>query len=670
VDRWTYRPELDGLRSVAVYLVLLFHCGLGPLDGGFVGVDLFFVLSGFLVSHVIWAEVDKRGTVRPGQLLGWFYARRVRRLLPAAVLVIVTTAALQLLVASTPQRAGMVRDGQAALVYLSNWQFIADSRDYFAADSTDTSPFLHYWSLSIEEQFYVVLPLVLLVLLRLRRSARTVLLVLAAVVVASVGLQLWRAAGDPTYAYYATETRIYQLAAGVLLAQVTRLVTIPVVRARVLALVGVVGIVVVGSSLVDVSASVRGLLATLFSVAAIAGLYGDPQGPTSRLLALPAPRYLGQISYGTYLWHWPLILVLRDVFDVRPLVLALVAAPVATGLAALSYQLFERPIRRAEPLEKVRWPVVTVGLAVSAVIAAVVLPPVLHAEVRPAVQRASKDGPAGAGGVPWADDPVPAGLDLVGALGDVPDAGDPCTVDDLDICVLESGSRQRVLLIGDSQTAMFVTAFRSLAREHDFTLLTNVVRGCAWPAGLVPRCGDELETFYRDVLPQLDVDVVVAVSLARYEKRWQVRLDSPDRPPGETLAQLHLRKTSETVEKIHAAGARLIIVKALLGTEGYLRNGPDPLDCLARAERLGDCALIPPIGKPFTDAIMQTLAIESPDDTATVDLNPVLCPDYPICRPISGRTIVWKDAHHVTGTFLDEQRADIWARLRATGLLD
>ena len=176
---WTYRPELDGLRSVAVYLVVLFHCGVGPFEGGFIGVDLFFVLSGFLVSHVIWAEVDRSGSFR----LGWFYARRVRRLLPAAVLVIVVTAALQLLVASAPQRSGMVRDAQSALVYLSNWHFIADSRDYFAGDAVGASPFLHFWSLSIEEQFYVVLPLALLLLLRLRRHAAVVLLVLTAVVV-------------------------------------------------------------------------------------------------------------------------------------------------------------------------------------------------------------------------------------------------------------------------------------------------------------------------------------------------------------------------------------------------------------------------------------------------------------------------------------------------------
>ena len=142
------------------------------------------------------------------------------------MLAIVVTAAVQLLVASAPQREGMLRDGQAALVYLSNWQFIADSRDYFAGDAAGESPFLHYWSLSIEEQFYVVLPLALLLLLRLRRHAVAVLLLLAAVVAGSVALQVWHAASDPTYAYYATETRVYQLAAGVLLALLTRMVTI------------------------------------------------------------------------------------------------------------------------------------------------------------------------------------------------------------------------------------------------------------------------------------------------------------------------------------------------------------------------------------------------------------------------------------------------------------
>ena len=426
--------------------------------------------------------------------------------------------------------------------------------------------------------------------------------------------------------------------------------------------------VVVGSALVDVTPSTRGLLATAASVAVIAGLYAAPSGPAARLLALPVPRFLGQISYGTYLWHWPVILVVGQLFDVGALVLVALAAPIATGLAALSYEIFERPIRKAPALDRFRWPVVGAGLAISLIAAVLVIPPLLQSTVRPVVGNPEPaDLSALAEQAAWLEEPVPPGLDLVAALDDVPEAGEPCTTDDLEVCVRVTGSGERVLLVGDSQAAMFVTAFESLAQEHDLTLMTNIVRGCGWQAGLVPRCAEELTTFYTDVLPLLDVDVVVAVSLSRGEPVWQERLADPGRPTGETLAQLHVRTAQETADLIHEAGARLVVVKALLGTNGYRRNGPDPLDCLARADRLGDCAVVTPLEKPFTDGILDALAASSPDDTATVDLNPVLCPDAPICRPVIGTTVVWKDPDHVTGTFLDEQREALWAKLTETG---
>ena len=310
------------------------------------------------------------------------------------------------------------------------------------------------------------------------------------------------------------------------------------------------------------------------------------------------------------------------------------------------------------------------GLATSVLVAVLVLPPLLHSTVRPAVGAPETgDLSAVAAQAAWADDPVPAGLDLPAALADVPDAGPRCTPDDLEQCVRVTGDGARVLLVGDSQAAMFVTAFESLAREHDLTLMTNIVRGCGWQAGLVPGCGSELETFYTEVLPALDVDLVVAVSLSRGEPVWQERLADPGRPTGETLSQLHVRVAAETAADIEAAGARLVMVKALLGTNGYRRNGPDPLDCLARASRLGDCAVIAPLEKPFTDGILDALAAATPDRSAVVDLNPVLCPDTPICRPVIDGTVVWKDPDHVTGTFLDEQREALWERLTATRFL-
>ena len=438
------------------------------------------------------------------------------------------------------------------------------------------------------------------------------------------------------------------------------------------------GIVVVASGAVDATPSTRGLLATAVSVAAIAGLYAAPSGPAARLLALPLPRYLGQISYGTYLWHWPLILVARDLFDVRPIVIAAIAGTVATGLAALSYEVFERPIRRAKRLDPFPWPVVGAGLTASVLAAVLVLPPILHADVKPVVANTSAgDLSAIAADAAWVEEPVPDDLDLTAALADVPDAGVPCTAEDLEVCVRVSGTGPRVLLVGDSQAAMFVDALETLAQERDFTLLTNIVRGCGWQAGLVQgdnpeaqeTCEQARAVFYADVLPQLDVDVVVTVSLARWEPEWDALLTDPAGPPDATLEERHLRTATATAETIRQAGARLVLVKALLGTNGYEREGPDPLDCLARATELGECAVVPPLEKPFTDGVLDAVAAAD-EESATVDLNPVLCPDAPLCRPVIDDTVVWKDPDHVTGTYLVEHREALWERLTATGLID
>ena len=151
--RWSHRPALDGVRTIAVYLVVLYHAGLSFLPGGFVGVDVFFVLSGYLVTNVLLTEIESTGRVH----LRRFYARRVRRLLPAAVVTIVIVCVLSVLVLPQLTREGLVDDARAALLYVANWHFLGDATDYFA-ESVDQSPFLHFWSLAIEEQFYVAFP--------------------------------------------------------------------------------------------------------------------------------------------------------------------------------------------------------------------------------------------------------------------------------------------------------------------------------------------------------------------------------------------------------------------------------------------------------------------------------------------------------------------------------
>lgn len=641
--------------------MVLFHCGVAWAGGGFVGVDLFFVLSGFLVSNVILAEIDERGSFD----LGRFYARRVRRLLPAAVLVILTTAFVQILVASQTQRLSYVADARAALLYVANWQFIGDSRNYFAAD-IDQSPYLHFWSLSIEEQFYIGLPLLVLALVRFggRHTERLMLVTVAGVFVASLVSQIWTARSDVDYAYYATHARLYQLAAGVLLALVLRRWSITprlTSPAALAAPVGVAGILVLGSGLVDVSASTRGILVTVASVLAIAGLYAAPH-LSGRVLARALPRYLGQISYGTYLWHWPVILFLEATLDVRPVVLAALAIPVSTGLASLSYVVLETPVRRTRVLDARRWPVVVGGLAVSLVAAFTVVPVLLELDRRPSVAGGAHGGQLDrlSGQAGWLTRPVPTGLDLVAAAADVPRPGEICTPGDLDVCERVSGEGPHVVLVGDSQAQMFLGAFESLARERGFRLSTSVLAACAWQQGLQnERAGPEdqatcraaRETFYGDVLPLLDADLVIVIGLSRTDQPWERLLIAPGGPADETLLQRQLRTAEETTALVRASGAGLVLVKSLLGTRGFGIEGPDPLDCLARAETLGDCAVIPPLGRPALDGFYDVIAATT-DGVTTVDLNPVLCPRSPLCEPVIDGTVVWREADHVTGSFL------------------
>lgn len=675
-----YRPELDGIRAVAVYLVVLYHADVAQFHNGFIGVDLFFVLSGFLVSGVILRECDERGTFS----LGGFYARRVRRLLPAALVVVVATAALQVLLSSTATRVDLVGDARSAVLYFANWQFLTDSRDYFAQGDSP-SPFIHFWSLSIEEQFYIGFPLLILLALKVsKRPVRLLALAVAVIGLVSVLLQVWHASSDVSYAYYATETRIYQLAAGVGATLLARWVRHGPWERRLrsigspAALVGLVGLVVVASSAFEVSPSSRGLLATAAAVLLIAGIWFTPDGTVGRLLALPQPRFLGQISYATYLWHWPVLLVLMQVFDASPWITAAIGATVATALASLSGHLLETPIRRSARLDRHRWPAVAIGLATSVVVALAVVPFFLQSDRRPVVAAAETSG--GAAGLASVDVPVPD-VDLVAAKADTGEpTATPCTTQDPRACLEVEGSGLHVLLLGDSQAVMFTKMFDALALDHDLSISTNIAPGCPWQSGqiniregadpaLQEACAAAREPYFSDVLPLMDIDVVVAVGLSRSDAYWATRLTGVDGPPGETLDELQLRTTRETAAEIRAAGPRLVIMQSIFGTDGYGILGFDPIECLASADALADCAVVPPLERPAVDSVYEVLALED-SDIATIDLTNVVCPDRPLCAPVKGHTVIWKDRDHVTASWFMQRRDAVWRRLVATGMFE
>jgi peptidoglycan/LPS O-acetylase OafA/YrhL len=666
---WTYRPQLDGLRTVAVYLVLLYHAGLHPVGGGFIGVDVFFVLSGFLVSNVILSEIDVKGRLS----LGGFYARRVRRLLPAAVVVVVATSVVYVIIAGLVQRLEILSDSRAALLYFANWHFLASSNDYFQ-QGQQPSPFLHFWSLSVEEQFYVFFP-VLLALLHGsgRRWARNMAITVAVLMSLSLASQVWWQFHDLNHAYYGTDARLYQLLAGALLAIVLRHRPKPVSdrQAAWVLLAGAVGLAVFGSGLLDISPSPRGIAAMVCSVALIGAMMQLPDAWLSRLLSRPTPVYLGKISYGTYLWHWPVIMVLKEVFTVGPWTIAVLSFGLSTGLAALSFQVLESPIRRTPKLAPFHWPVVAGGLTLSVLAALLIVPPVLQSHRTPALASADVAPVSQISAGKLGREKVPTGIDWRAKLHDNGHAAN-CPADDVAGCMVVKDNGPLVLLVGDSFANMMSPMFTKLAHEHHFALAENVVQGCPWPENLDDTtqtqalradCQKGRDGWYESALKQLKPQLVVLVMKPRDDGPWWGRTMKPRTGPALPLDQLTLSTMDDTVAHLEKLSPQVLLIQGVMGT-GKLR----PLDCLAEARTVGQCAVPYPLTAPPSDGYMQALAAGS-SRVSTMNINRIVCPTAPVCLPYRKGQIVWRDQHHLMTGFALANRGRFWKLMGNAGAL-
>ena len=352
-----FRADVEGLRAVAVLAVVLFHAVVPDATGGFVGVDVFFVISGFLITGLLWREAGSDGRVRFAR----FYGARARRLLPAAVLVLVATAVVATAVLPPLQVRGVLRDAVASALYVGNYRFAVQGTDYLAATSPP-SPYQHYWSLGVEEQFYLLWPALLVLaawaglrLLR-RRSAVAPAVALAAVAAASFAVSLAWTATTPPWAYFSLPSRAWELAVGGLVA-----LGVPLWR-RIPGPLAAVGgwaglVLVVGSCVLLTSRTPFPGTAALAPVlgAALVVLAGcaEPRGGAGALLALPPMRWTGRLSYSWYLWHWPVLVLAPAVLGHRlDLAARLVAAAVSGALALATLHLVENPLRFAPPLRR------------------------------------------------------------------------------------------------------------------------------------------------------------------------------------------------------------------------------------------------------------------------------------------------------------------------------
>jgi peptidoglycan/LPS O-acetylase OafA/YrhL len=331
-----YRPEIDGLRAIAVLSVILYHAGIGPVTG-YAGVDVFFVISGYLITWLLVKEKKGSGRI---DLLG-FYARRVRRILPAVSVVILFTLYLSCISLSPIEQSKTFHSAVSSILFCANFFFLRNSGGYFDSPSEEM-PFLHLWSLSVEEQFYLVWPLLIMFLIWFRPKLLKVFL--AILIVASLlfaEYQIWK---NPEMAYFLMPARFWELAIGGFVATTSK-------RTANTKYAGIAGLIAIGIGLTFPINHFPGIGALPVVVGTAFLLWRihveESLGMVGSILSYGPLTYVGRISYSLYLWHWPLFAIYRAVNIDTSKPIFLLLCGVAFVMASLSYRYVETPFRKS-----------------------------------------------------------------------------------------------------------------------------------------------------------------------------------------------------------------------------------------------------------------------------------------------------------------------------------
>ena len=686
-----FRPDLEGLRGVAILLVLLFHARLPGSAGGFVGVDVFFVLSGFLITGLLLREHERTGRIS----LGAFYARRARRILPAASVVLAATMILSWFMLAPLDLPRVAGDAVASALSVGNIRFAAGATDYFGTDLTP-SPVIHYWSLGVEEQFYLLWPALLILATRSHRPRIAAGLLLAGLAIVSYLLALVLTDAAPAWAFYSLPTRAWQLALGGLLAVgAARIDRIP---NRIAVPLGWLGLGAILSALVLVGPGtpypgLAALLPALGSGAVI--LAGQRPGAVASLLAVPVLRFLGRISYSLYLVHWPIFVLPAATLAIGeelPLEVRAALAALAVAVGWASYRFVELPIHRgprfaARPSRTLAAAGVamaltvaicgSVGFAASASLeeggdpvadAGSPAPPVA---VAPAATGATASGPGIAistGGppptplpTPSPNGPQPLPARVRPALASAATDSETLTADGCLLgqpqikppnCVYgDKNGTFTVALVGDSHAAHWFPAIKAIADARGWRLMPYIKLSCRfldmpqyshWYRRMYTEC-DTWRALVVARLQAIKPDLVIEAS-----SRDGVTSDATDRDQvhqGEAMAGL-LRQVP---------GAKAILVDTPISKYNVpyclSKHRSDVRSCeTSRRYALG----------PSPGIVETTAATEL--GATLIDMTPLICPGDP-CPVVIDRMIVYRDSHHMTATFVLSLRASLEAYL-------
>ena len=635
-----FRPDIEGLRGAAILLVVLFHAGVPALAGGFVGVDLFFVLSGYFITGLLVREQAESGGVN----LMEFYGRRALRLLPSLIVVLLVTLAAVMWLYAPIDQPTIAANARAVALSAGNYEFARTAVDYF---SSAANPLLHTWSLAVEEQFYVVWPLLFLLLGAM--AERRLVAALAIAGLASFAASLWLTTTAQPWAFFGMPTRIWEFALGGVVALLLR----PSAErdARRGALLQIAALAAIGFAVISYAraTSYPGVAALVPALAAAALLVGGawaPASAASRMLSTPALQWLGRLSYAWYLWHWPLVGI-GVVLD-RDIGVAgrLVWSGAALGLAWLTHRFIESSAREGR-LARIR----TEWLAPAALVVSVGAALVAHGALRVAERRVAS----------------PEQRTLAMARRDrmqhdcwattVDDLKGPCELGD-------RTSSTVIMLLGDSHAEHWLAGLDRAGRERGWKIVAMVKGGC--PVADMPELMNaRLKRYYhectryREAMLQRIVSArPAAVILSSWDHYIPPDGTGSDR---QVTPEMWRRGLRRTYERLTGAGLPVVAIR------GTPRTWFDVPACLSRqAARLpfaGPCSYerarsLSPAALEAQAAAARGLPIRF------VDMNDQICPTRE-CGVVRNGVVVFTADNHLTASFSRSMAPVLGARLAA-----
>lgn len=642
--------------------VVAFHAWPNAVPGGFVGVDVFFVLSGFLITGLLLDELE-RGA-RPRLDLPRFYARRMRRLLPASALVVTCTVLVGVTLGPPAQRASLSLDGLSAALFAANLRFAVVANDYFRDDTP--SPLLHMWSLGVEEQFYLLWPVLLwgLCLLGRRHRTRVGLVVAVLVMISAVGA-VWLTEVDRPWAFFGAPLRAWQLGAGALLSVFRVALRGPWRHGA-----GIVGWVLLVGSVLALGGDrpYPGPWAFLPVGGTVLVLAAGPGSWTGRVCSLAPLRMAGHLSYSWYLWHWPVLRMVALWRDESPSALDMGLGVVASGvLAALTWRFVENPLRYARRLQASRRGL-QLGAALTGLGALVALG---------SWELSRPHGPAGVrvperlagAGSRWRiveglevdmesgtrSTPARVTPDPLLAADDNADAWVAKCVTDrrrtrVNDCVLGAKNAPRILaLVGDSHAAQWLAAMDIVGKSEGWRVVPLIKAACpigdvpVWNrnvGGPFPQC-DAWRARMEDRLARLRPELLVVATRADY---YRLDVDGAPRSSEESAAPLRASFV-RTVRRLQPLAERVL----------FLADTPVPgfkvPRCLVEQQSSAACDFELPRRGPAFEGSEPWLRELEGLGVETLDLGTSICPDPSRCPAVLDRVVVYRDDDHLTATF-------------------